>query len=110
MVNRFIVVLSLREIVGICPLMLQFLHICYRLFVFIRFLGNEVFDLSGLIVSVRREVVPQVKFFKSPPQECQNCELLCKVTMRRTSRVSTTSDLVNIDFAFVELLPIHLLI
>lgn len=58
-------------------------------FVFIRFLGNEVFDLSGL-VSVRSEIVPQVKFLKSQPEECQNCEPLCKVTMRRTSHVSRT--------------------
>ena len=51
------------------------------LFCFLRFLGNEVFNFSGLTVSLGSEIVPQVKFFKSHPAECQNSELLCKVTM-----------------------------
>ncbi len=68
------------------------LHISYfSSFVFIRFLGDEEFDLSGLIVRVRGDSVPQVKFFKS--QECQQCEQLCKVTMLPTSRVSKISNL-----------------
>ena len=51
-------------------------------FVFIRFLGDEIFDLSGLIVRVSSGSVPQVKFFKS--QECQQREQLCKVTLFKT--------------------------
>lgn len=58
-------------------------------FVFIRFLGNEVFDQSGLVVSVERQKVGKVKFFKNLPEECPDCPPLCTVAMRlRTSHVS----------------------
>ena len=70
---------------------LQPLHIAYfSSFVFIRFLGDEEFELSGSIVRVRSDSVPQVKFFKS--QECQQCEQLCNVTMLPASSVSRISN------------------
>ena len=50
-------------------------------FCFLRFLGNEVFNFSGLTVSLGSEIVPQVKFFKIHFAECQSSELLCKLTM-----------------------------
>ena len=63
-------------------------------FCFLRFLGNEVFNSSALAVSLGSEAVPQVKFFKSHSEECQNSELLCKVTMRENF-VSRSYDFVT---------------
>ena len=66
------------------PLMLKFFFMMVS-FCFLRFLGNKVFNSSALIVRLGSEIVPQVKFFKSHPAECQNSELLCKVTMHESS-------------------------
>ena len=71
---------------------------------FIRFLGNEVFDLGALIVRVRSDSFPQVKFFKS--QECQQCEQLCKVTMLPASSVSR----IWFRIRFSEFLPMYIVV
>ena len=67
------------------PLMLKFFFFMMVSFCFLRFLGNKVFNSSALIVRLGSEIAPQVKFFRSLPVECQNSELLCKVTMHESS-------------------------
>lgn len=51
----------------------------YRESVFLRFLGDGVFQSSGLIVSVDSKLVPQVEFKSLEPQKGSN--LLCRVTL-----------------------------